>query len=1037
MKKGKLVLTGKKEKTKRMPGKHYLRRISIFLAVVAVAESLAGNPMMVMATGLRMDSGNTTESASGEETPSFTAEGGLSVEGGSSAEGGYPAEGGASAGENASADENSSTEGESSVEESSTSAEGESSSTEEGSSADEEETTTEEETEEETTEEETEEEAMLSLLGLTAERLNGEVSGNLSLNSYAGGGEITLTGNVNASGVCQLTGKLTIDLNGHSMTMANGASFMLCSDNAVLTIKDSGRGGIVYASGQMVWIYQGGTFNLYGGTLDGSCMAGTPQFGGCVWMARSNMGTAYFNMYGGTIQNFKASQYGGAVYVASTFSGHTPVFTMYGGTIQNCHAQEGAAVYVDYNGDGPGYFYIKGGTKQADGGESKAVIKCADYNGTPVKNAIFNYGYLGMEGVVDIDGIVYLNQNNWADAVTHFIKITGRLVVEGDGYIDIDSAYPGSNQVCTGHTVVENATQTEGKGTPISREEFYTYNSYFINSTKGLMVSAGFDPTKQTLTGGGPANWPSYQADFYSSTYTYVDVMGQTLIIQASDSYGDKRTMQNYDYLIYTERKDKSEEYTQYYSIRISKRDMDTGNALDGAVFELKRKDTDETIGWSGQTGDASDGVLNGETYLYLGMDKDGKLMIADGTYVLVETSAPDNYIARGELAVIEVKHEMDADSGQMVSVVKVSANSKVLSTEEQVINSTYGDKGWLVNREVVLYLNNTKETVEENVDYKLRIEKYQDEAYTLPLSEAEFTVSLPGEEGKLLAKGKTDEAGAWNARDVNGSEFTFAKGDSFVITETSPPEEYYRMEDAVSVSVDEENKIVVSGKTMEEGVSVTMADTDGSSEHGGWKAEWSDELLTLKIYDEKMPPTWTMQARKYGTKQMDALALAGAKFTLYRVTDPETEEAVVTLVSSDGTDGKEKGTLSFVDEEGNPMEFACGATYVLREIQTPLGYTLMEDLEIVIEEDGSGLRVTQNGQDYSGASYDAENRILTLTMINEAVYHMPQTGGYGLYPLTAGASALMGICLCTFFWLFWRRKETDGAEHSGQGTFL
>ena len=85
---------------------------------------------------------------------------------------------------------------------------------------------------------------------------------------------------------------------------------------------------------------------------------------------------------------------------------------MYGGTIENCNASEGAAVYVDDSGDGPGYFYMKGGTKKEEGGESKAVIHCAAYNGNKTKNAIYNYGYFGIEGVIDIEGIVYLHQNN-------------------------------------------------------------------------------------------------------------------------------------------------------------------------------------------------------------------------------------------------------------------------------------------------------------------------------------------------------------------------------------------------------------------------------------------------------------------------------------------------------------------------------------------------------------------------------------------------------------------------------------------------
>ena len=74
--------------------------------------------------------------------------------------------------------------------------------------------------------------------------------------------------------------------------------------------------------------------------------------------------------------------------------------------------------------------------------------------------------------------------------------------------------------------------------------------------------------------------------------------------------------------------------------------------------------------------------------------------------------------MARGELAVIEIKHKLDESTGKTVSVVEVVANNKVLGTSEQVVNSTYGDKGMLVNKEIVFTLKNSTELLEENIDY-------------------------------------------------------------------------------------------------------------------------------------------------------------------------------------------------------------------------------------------------------------------------------------------------------------------------------
>lgn len=844
-------------------------------------------------------------------------------------------------------------------------------------------------------------------------------SGTISLGSYNGGGTISLTEDVTASGICQLNGVLNIDLNGHKMTMQNNASFMLCSDNAVLNIRDSAGGGVIYASCQLIWIYSGGTVNLYGGTLEGENMTKLPQSGGCVNLSRNNMGTPVFHMYGGVIRNFQASQYGGAVYVASTFSGKKPSFYMYGGTIENCNASEGAAVYVDDSGDGPGYFYMKGGTKTEEGGESKAVIHCAAYNGNKTKNAIYNYGYFGIEGVIDIEGIVYLHQNNWASTTKHFIKVTDRLVVVGDGYIDIDSAYPNSNAVCTGHTVIENATQTEGiLQNPISQEEFYTYSSYFINSTKGLMIPAGFDPAKNEMAGKEyPSNWPSYQADLYSRKYTYKDVKGQTMLIQASDSPGDKRQMQNYNYLIYTERDKLEEDYAVYYSIKISKRDIGTDDRLNGAVFSLKKKNIAEDgtvryedIGISGTTGMEEDGVAAGETYIYLDAEKMGKLMVDDGTYVLTEDTAPDGYVARGELAVIEIKHKLDESTGKTVSVVEVVANNKVLGTSEQVVNSTYGDKGMLVNKEIVFTLKNSTELLEENIDYTIQVDKYRDTEYQQRLSGAHFELYTAEEPVTLVANGTTDTNGTVKLLDLNGSEFTCSKGAHYKLKEAEAPENFYLMSDEIDIRIKEENQVFINDVLLEDGNTLSGADAGGTTEYGDWRVTRQEDAIVFSVYDEEKPPTWTLQARKYGTKVIDALALSGAEFTLYQV-ESSGETEIISLTSSDGTDGHEIGELEFTDTNGEPLQLACNTTYILRETHAPVGYEIMEDIILSINEDASQIEVTQGGAGYGEASYDAVNKVLTLSIIDKAVYRMPETKSGGLYPL-----AVIGTLFMSFF---------------------
>ena len=662
---------------------------------------------------------------------------------------------------------------------------------------------------------------------------------------------------------------------------------------------------------------------------------------------------------------------------------------------------------------------MKGGTKKEEGGESKAVIHCAAYNGNKTKNAIYNYGYFGIEGVIDIEGIVYLHQNNWASTTKHFIKVTDRLVVVGDGYIDIDSAYPNSNAVCTGHTVIENATQTEGTSqNPISQEEFYTYSSYFINSTKGLMISAGFDPTKNEMAGKEyPSNWPSYQADLYSRKYTYKDVKGQTMLIQASDSPGDKRQMQNYNYLIYTERDKLEEDYAVYYSIKISKRDIGTDDRLNGAVFSLKKKNIAEDgtvryedIGISGTTGMEEDGVAAGETYIYLDAEKMGKLMVDDGTYVLTEDTAPDGYVARGELAVIEIKHKLDESTGKTVSVVEVVANNKVLGTSEQVVNSTYGDKGMLVNKEIVFTLKNSTELLEENIDYTIQVDKYRDTEYQQRLSGAHFELYTAEEPVTLVANGTTDTNGTVKLLDLNGSEFTCSKGAHYKLKEAEAPENFYLMSDEIDIRIKEENQVFINDVLLEDGNTLSGADAGGTTEYGDWRVTRQEDAIVFSVYDEEKPPTWTLQARKYGTKVIDALALSGAEFTLYQV-ESSGETEIISLTSSDGTDGHEIGELEFTDTNGEPLQLACNTTYILRETHAPVGYEIMEDIILSINEDASQIEVTQGGAGYGEASYDAVNKVLTLSIIDKAVYRMPETKSGGLYPL-----AVIGTLFMSFF---------------------
>lgn len=216
-------------------------------------------------------------------------------------------------------------------------------------------------------------------------------------------------------------------------------------------------------------------------------------------------------------------------------------------------------------------------------------------------------------------------------------------------------------------------------------------------------------------------------------------------------------------------------------------------------------------------------------------------------------------------------------------------------------------------------------------------------------------------------------------------------------------------MSDEIDIRIKEENQVFINDVLLEDGNTLSGADAGGTTEYGDWRVTRQEDAIVFSVYDEEKPPTWTVQARKYGTKVIDALALSGAEFTLYQV-ESSGETEIISLTSSDGTDGHEIGELEFTDTNGEPLQLACNTTYILRETHAPVGYEIMEDIILSINEDASQIEVTQGGAGYGEASYDAVNKVLTLSIIDKAVYRMPETKSGGLYPLAVIGTLFMSF---------------------------
>lgn len=148
-------------------------------------------------------------------------------------------------------------------------------------------------------------------------------------------GNITLTGTLSINNK-----KLSIDLNGHTITAANNQRAFKISNGGTLEIKDSVGNGIIQGNGTVTdrggAIYMegsGSALTISGGTIQGFTVS---AHGGGVYMSGGT-----FTMTGGKIYNCSSSGTdlsGGGVYMAEG------TFDMSGGSIENCTAHEGAGV---------------------------------------------------------------------------------------------------------------------------------------------------------------------------------------------------------------------------------------------------------------------------------------------------------------------------------------------------------------------------------------------------------------------------------------------------------------------------------------------------------------------------------------------------------------------------------------------------------------------------------------------------------------------------------------------------------------------
>ena len=168
---------------------------------------------------------------------------------------------------------------------------------------------------------------------------------------------------------------VALDLNGKTVSINKSSDTIMSLGNVTLT-DCKGTGTITHSAepgGRGVRV-EGGTFNLYGGSISGNRATDN---GGGVYMS---YGT--FNMYGGSITGNRASTYGGGVYMSYG------TFNMYGGSITDNN-------YSEKYGGGVG---MEGGTFNMEGGS-------ISINNAPHSGGVFvNGGEFNMSGTAIISG---------------------------------------------------------------------------------------------------------------------------------------------------------------------------------------------------------------------------------------------------------------------------------------------------------------------------------------------------------------------------------------------------------------------------------------------------------------------------------------------------------------------------------------------------------------------------------------------------------------------------------------------------------
>lgn len=284
------------------------------------------------------------------------------------------------------------------------------------------------------------------------------------------GGNVQLSGDIALTGTLSINNKkLSIDLNGHTITAANNQRAFNISNGGTLEIKDSVGKGIIQGNG----------------TVTGH--------GGAIYMEGS--GSA-LTISGGTIQGFTASISGGGVYMRDG------TFNMTGGAIENCTAPEGAGVKM-YPDSGNTCTFIMS--------DSAEIKNCSNDGVSIASSGTSKFTMSG--GTIDNNKGYGL----WTSARSNTeILLSGGTITNSERY---DMVIHTGVQLHVNNATVSGKIQNRGTITGTENAEF---TGTVVNESAGKIESGKFKRIEDASTA-GVCNAVEYEAYVKLIDYSWPD----------------------------------------------------------------------------------------------------------------------------------------------------------------------------------------------------------------------------------------------------------------------------------------------------------------------------------------------------------------------------------------------------------------------------------------------------------------------------------------------------------------------------------